>query len=379
MSNLILPQTIYCDEAGFTGDNMLNKQQPIFTYASVAMDQTEAEDLIVRIRQRHHIQARELKGKDLARSPAGRAVILDTLQSMRGRYLATAYDKKLSLAGKFFEYVFEPVLKRNNILFYENDFHKFITTLVYITFLCNEEPIVQIITQFEQFMRSFNPQDAPIIFDGKTGDIDMRDPLTNIAYFIDGYRNIILQESVHVGDWVLDLTTTALWSHLAHWGDCFDILQVLCDDSKPLRDFAPILDRMVNRPDKNRISICGKDRPLTFNMVRPAEFGSSLEEPGLQLADVASSALLQAMKHSGEEWPILDELERHLHEDCILPDPSYMDLTTPSCAVNALILHELGQRAIEGRDPLYGIEDWYALGHSQVHHFLRSHSLNRHV
>ena len=301
MSNLILPQTIYCDEAGFTGDNMLDTDQPMFTYASVAMDQTEARDLIVRIRQRHHIQARELKGAQLAKSPAGRAVILETLQQMRGRYLVTAYDKKLSLAGKFFEYVFEPVLKRNSTLFYENDFHKFITTLVYMTFRCNEEPIVQIITQFEQFMRSLNPQDAPIIFGGKTSDIDMREPLTDIAYFIDGYRNIILQESAHVGDWVLDLTTTALWNHLAHWGDCFDILQVLCDDSKPLRDFAPILDVMVNRPDKKRVTICGKDRPLTFNMARPVEFGSSLEEPGLQLADVASSALLQARKYLSEE------------------------------------------------------------------------------
>ena len=374
MSDLILPQTIYCDEAGFTGNNMLNKQQPMFTYASVAMDQNEAENLIVRIRQRHYIQARELKGANLAKSPAGRAVILDTLQSMRGRYLVTAYDKRLSLAGKFFEYVFEPVLKRNHILFYENDFHKFITTLVYMTFRCNEEPIVQIITQFEQFMRSLNPQDAPIIFGGKTSDIDMREPLTDIAYFIDGYRDIILQESAHIGDWVLDLTISALWSHLAHWGDCFDILHVICDDSKPLRDFAPILDVMVNRPDKKRVIICGKDRPLTFNMARPVEFGSSLEEPGLQLADVASSALLQAIKHSGEGWaqPILDEIEPHCYEDYLRPDPSYMNLTTPGCAVNALILHELGQRAIEGRDPLYGIEDWYAHGHSQVHDFLET-------
>ena len=65
MSNLILPQTIYCDEAGFTGNNMLDTEQPIFTYASVAMDQTEAKDLIMRIRQRHHIKAEELKGAQL--------------------------------------------------------------------------------------------------------------------------------------------------------------------------------------------------------------------------------------------------------------------------------------------------------------------------
>lgn len=374
MSNLILPKHIYCDEAGFTGNHMLDMQQPVFTYASVAMDPTEAKDLIEDIRRTHDVKVEELKGTKLAKSRAGRHVILHTLQLMSGFYLVTAYDKKLSLACKFFEYVFEPVLARNNKLFYENDFHKFIATLVYVNFLCNEEATVQIITQFERFMKSLVPQDAPIIFKGQASDICTHDALADIASFIDGYRDIILQESTYIGNWGLDLSISALWSHLAYWGDHFDILHVLCDDSKPLRDLAPALDIMVNRPVQKRARVLGKDRPLTFNMARSVEFGSSLEHPGVQLADVASSALLQALTRSDEEWsqPFLHEMERHIHDDCILPDPSYMDLKTPGCAVNALILHELSQRAISGLDPLYLMEDWYAIGHSEVDRLLET-------
>ena len=377
MSDLILPQHIYCDEAGFTGNRMLDMQQPVFTYASVAMDPTEAGGLIEHIRRMHHVEAEELKGTKLAKSRAGRRVILDTLQLMRGRYLVTAYDKKLSLACKFFEYVFEPVLARNNRLFYENDFHKFIASLVYVNFLCNEEAIVQIITQFERFMRSLDPQDAPVIFDGQARDIGIPDSLADIASFVDGYRDIILQESTHVNEWVLDLSISALWSHLAHWGECLDILHVLCDDSKPLRNLAPFLDVMVNRPDRKRVRVLGRDRPLTFNMAQSVEFGSSLEHPGVQLADVVSSALLQALTRSDEEWSqsFLYEMEPHIHEESILPDPSYlsyMDLKTPGGAVNALILHELGQRAIEGRDPLYCMEYWYAIGHSKADRLLEA-------
>ena len=33
-----MPATIYCDEAGFTGNNLLDTQQPYFSYASVAID-----------------------------------------------------------------------------------------------------------------------------------------------------------------------------------------------------------------------------------------------------------------------------------------------------------------------------------------------------
>ena len=374
MNSLILPQDIYCDEAGFTGNRMLDAQQPMFIYASVAMEETEARELVAQIRRKHHIEAKELKGSRLARTRAGRDIILDTLQSMRGRYLVTAYEKKLSLACKFFEYIFEPVLAANNSLFYANDFNKFIATLVYVNFSCNEEAIVEIVSQFERFMRSLDPQDAPVIFGGQASDIAIHNSLSDITSFIDGYRDIILAETAQLDNWVLDLSISGLWTHLAHWGDHFDILRVLCDDSKPLQELTPVLDVMVNRTDKVRVKAFGKDRPLTFNLARPLEFDSSLEQPGLQLADVASSAFLQALICPDEKWSkvFLQEIEPHIHEDCILPDLSYMDLGTPGCAVNALILSELGERAANKDDPLDGMEDLYAIGHATVHYFLEN-------
>ncbi len=353
---------------------MLDSEQPMFTYASVAMTESEAIDLVAHIRREHRVNAIELKGAKLAKSSSGRKVILETLRAMRDRYLVTAYDKKLNLACKFFEYVFEPVLARNNALFYENDFHKFIATLVYVCFLSKEEGIVEIITQFEQFMRSLDPNDAPVIFDGRTRDVLIQDSFSDIIFFIDGYRKIILNESKYVGDWVLDLSISALWSHLTHWGDCFDILHVFCDDSKPLRDLASSMEVMVNRPEVVHEKIGKKDRRLTFNLARPVEFGSSFDHPGLQLADVSSSAFLQSFRHPEKEWSqlFLEEIRPQIHQDCILPDSTYMDPRTPNCAVNALILRELGQRAIEGRDPVYGMEKWYAFAHSDVENFLRS-------
>lgn len=355
---------------------MLDAQQPMFTYASVAMDATDASDLVAEIRAAHRVEADELKGNKLAKSRRGRDLILDTLQSILGRYLVTAYDKKLSLACKFFEYIFEPVLAANNRVFYENDFHKFIATLVYVNFVCKEEETVRIVNQFERFMRTLEPGDAPLIFDGMAANTTVRDSLRDIASFIDGYRDIILRESNHIGNWVLDLSVSALWSHLAYWGGVFDILYVICDESKPLRHFARSLDVMVNRPERVVVRIFGKERPLTFNMARSVEFASSSNRPGVQLADIVSSALLQALKHPEEGWSqaFREEIRPHVHEDCILPDLSYMDLTTPNCAVNALILHELSQRASAGQDPLYRIEEWYEIGHSGVDQFLVANS-----
>ena len=43
-------------------------------------------------------------------------------------------NKRYALAGKFFEYIFEPVLAQKNRLFYERDFHKFVAMAVYLPF-----------------------------------------------------------------------------------------------------------------------------------------------------------------------------------------------------------------------------------------------------
>lgn len=384
MPKLALAQQIFCDEAGFTGNRMLDADQPLFTYSSVALDRKTADRIVGHARASSRLQAAEIKGAQLMRTPRGRSIALNLLRAMRGNYLVTAYDKKLSLACKFFEYIFEPVLAANNRLFYENDFHRFIATLVYVNFICSEAAISEIVTQFERFMRSLNPTDAPIIFATDPAAIDIHPSLHDIVSFIDGYRDIILEESRVLGrpaapggsaedNWVLDLSMSALWSHLAHWGDRHDQLTVLCDDSKPLRAMASTLDVMINRPDRVRVTFGGKQRTLTFNMATPVLFGSSLEHAGLQLADVASSAFMQALKRQNEDWSqeFLQEIAPQVHEDCILPDYEHMDLKQPKAAVNALILRELGQRGIDRRDPLEGMDLWYALGHRGVQGFLQ--------
>ena len=65
---------VFCDEAGFTGNKLLDAEQEIFSYAAVAMEPTEAADLVARIRRDFRLQAPELKGGTLVGRPQGRRV-----------------------------------------------------------------------------------------------------------------------------------------------------------------------------------------------------------------------------------------------------------------------------------------------------------------
>ena len=82
--------------------------------------------LIRRMRGKYPVQMPELKATKLLRSGRGRALISDVLDAMHGRYIVTLYDKRLSLACKLFEYLYEPVLQANNALFYRHNLHRFV-------------------------------------------------------------------------------------------------------------------------------------------------------------------------------------------------------------------------------------------------------------
>jgi hypothetical protein len=69
---LILPKLICCDEAGFTGDRMLDPHQPYFSYASHDLDLKEAEAVLARARHRYPVQMPELKATRLLKTERGR-------------------------------------------------------------------------------------------------------------------------------------------------------------------------------------------------------------------------------------------------------------------------------------------------------------------
>src|SRR5271166_4503854 len=105
MPSLILPHLISCDEAGYTGPDLLNPEQPFFSYASHDLRLAEADAVISGARAKYRVQMPELKASKLLKSAAGCALIADVLDRIEGRYMASLFDKRLSLMSKLFEYI----------------------------------------------------------------------------------------------------------------------------------------------------------------------------------------------------------------------------------------------------------------------------------
>lgn len=362
---------IACDEAGHTGPDLLAKDQRYFAFSSVAVSDTEASEIVRRARTVHRVQMPELKASRLMRSETGRKLIMSLLQALDGRYTVIVHDKLLALCGWLFEYIYEPVYQAAPDLLYQKDLHRFVATYAWLWMTDNKSQARPTIEQFQQYMRSRDPADAPFLFARREPLLPLdgtEHPFEMILRFAYGYKDAIIADNAKLdtelpdgGRWTLDLSTSGLWSHLNHWGQTGRLLSVRCDASKPLQANIPNFSGGEDDPGIRRARrFRGKQR-LGWKLLEPVAFVDSRAHPAVQLADVIASATVSVFKSgfSKECRPIAEALFPHIHEHSILPDIEVIDPLTRRGAVNALILFDLAKRAEQQGDPYRGLAKMY--------------------
>lgn len=115
-----MPQKIYFDESGFTGNNLLAPDQRYFAYASVATDDAEAQEFVSELIVRYGIQGGELKGSKLVKFNKGRKAIDEILTKFNGRLKISISDKKFALACKYSRIHLRTLLLRSKLAFLWN-------------------------------------------------------------------------------------------------------------------------------------------------------------------------------------------------------------------------------------------------------------------
>jgi hypothetical protein len=359
---------IACDEAGHTGPDLLHKDQRIFAFSSVELSDAEAFEIVRKARADHPVQMPGLKASLLLATDRGRNLISALLSAIEGRYVVSIVDKLLALCGWLFEYLYQSVYQENTRLLYEKDFHRFVAMYTWLWMTDPSSEARRAIKQFQKYMRSLDPADAPFLFDNRRPPLSpdgSEHPFELVLRFAYGYRNIIIADNARLnietpdsGRWVLDLSTSSLWSHLNHWGRKGKLLSVRCDSSKPL--MAHTFAGDDNHPAIRSQRMMGRLEPLGWKLVEPVAFVDSHDHPAIQLADVVAGS---AAKLFGDGLPrcetIVESISRHGHAPSIWPDMDVIDPNKRSAAVNNLILSDLAKRAERHGDPYENFEATY--------------------
>jgi hypothetical protein len=360
-----MTQRIYFDESGFTGNNLLNEKQEYFAYASVATDPDEARAVVERIMKDYHVQGDELKGKNLVKRYQGKQAIDDILKHFEDRIKISISDKKYALAGKFFEYIFEPSLAAKSSIFYGINFHLFIANILYVEFIARGMGAEDIFKEFETLMRDMDEAMLTGLFSSSVHH-ENSPVLTQIREFaihrVDDIKGELdsLRGGV-TGKWILDLTDSAIVSLLANWGLMYDEITAICDDSKPLMEKNDIFDGMIGRKGETLFvdTPLGK-QPLTFNLSGPVQFASSAVEHGIQIADTLAAAAVFAISNPDDpfakKWAaMLPEIGKY---GSVMPDFEHLDLDEIPAKLNSVVLMELHSRATNKENLLEDMEGY---------------------
>jgi hypothetical protein len=120
------------DEAGFTGVDLLNKEQPAFVVSSLRLSAEDVQSMIEPLRKA--TQSPEVKFKHLRGSRRGRDAVLEFIAVLNGRqndlYCQLMY-KRYALLGKMLDAVIEPMFFAKGMDFYIEGYNLSMLNLLY--------------------------------------------------------------------------------------------------------------------------------------------------------------------------------------------------------------------------------------------------------
>jgi Protein of unknown function (DUF3800) len=355
--------TIYCDESGFTGNNLLSDDQPYFVYSSVSIDEQEARQIVQGAIKNHKIELSEMKGSKLIRYYKGQQAVLSILNRCNQHASVLIIEKKYALAAKFYEYMFEPILANNSLLFYNIGFHRFIASGLYFHFLGKDETTIQVLRDFEDALKE---KDFPRIANTlKSFRTSRKAPpfMRRIASFtLKNKDNIeeeweFLKQYKDIGKWILDLTSTSLQSLLTEWGKSGKKLQVMCDASKPLLQQLDFFNTFVGQRDLITYNIEGGNTTITYNLTEEIKMVDSRNHFSIQIADIFASSLSYALKNRGTEFSekCIALCRNAISEKSPAPDVQYLDMKAKPCFINSQVLEHLTSKVNRKQDILTDI------------------------
>jgi hypothetical protein len=360
-------RTVYFDESGFTGPNLRDHDQPVFVYAGLMIEPVEAAAYLQRWTSKFSIplgKNDEVKGSSLmtSKNPTRLTAVTELIDDLGSEAWIAIFEKPFALAGKFFEYTLDPILFPKIGLFHALRFPQFVANLLAVSARADG----QVESMLADFMQFVNKGDAAFTA-GTAAEFDLNNPLDCIRSILARHRSTVLEHvsdarQLDFGSWILDLTSTALFTLLMQMGDEVP-LRVVVDESKPLAANMNIFNKMVDMERGGPEFVQNGMRMGRFSLSESLIPRKSHLEPGLQLADVIAAAAGKIARDGAVKREKLAEALDKSHQFWIQGDPLALDWSNASVRLNSALLFHLAERSVNGQDLFEDLEGFLlALG-----------------
>jgi hypothetical protein len=283
------------DESGFTGEDLLQSEQPVFVHVSTSLTDEECAALIDEHFSR--VQSKELKHKNLARRQSGQARILAFLNAIRGQDKFTTWlcHKEFTLLTYLVDLWVETSMHAHGIDLYKDGGNVALSNMTYYCLRAfqSDEFLRAHLERFQRMMRSRTPQNYQHFFEKLHKDYLMVDKRTRdiLVFYIGAGMDVGFDRLRAMPRRAIDPAFTTAVSTCMHWHKRTAApLRLIHDKSSSLAKDKWLWDAITSPEIENVIlGISGRELVYPLNVVE-TRFEDSEAYLQLQFCDLVAGA-----------------------------------------------------------------------------------------
>ena len=287
--------TVYMDESGFTGEDLLCLDQRIFVHVSTTLSDEECAAL-----QKEYFsgtQGPELKHKNLSRRPSGQRRIVGFVNAVQdlGKCTVWVCHKEFTLLTYLVDLWVEPAMRRDGIDLYRDGANLALCNMAYFclrTFQ-SDRFLRKHLRRFQRMMiqrtlKSYREFRQELYRDFHRTDKRTKDIL---VFFLGGVMKLGFEQLREIPKRALDPAFTTAVQTCGHWRKNTDAsLSLIHDKSSSLAKDKWLWD-LIMSPDieERTIGLHARDTMYPLNVVQ-TEFADSRSHLQLQFCDLVAGA-----------------------------------------------------------------------------------------
>jgi len=342
---------IFIDECGYTGEDLFNMEQPVFTLSSIYL----SEDVCEELKQRHFskVKARELKHSQLVRNPSQQDMIINFLREISKNSEIVKFaiaHKRYVLVTKIVDLIIEPMAYDDGMNFYEKGLNIAFSNMLYYLSksIASEKFFQNMIFAFQTMIRkrTFKAYNAffRLFFEYEFPEI------------IDDFFVFLKASHLRYGTEILtsipkdslEIAFAEAFTLVAEWSKTISgNIIIVHDKSSGMAKKKELWDRVLH-PDIPPKVVGYDSRKMYFPIrVEKTDFRNSKDLAGLQLVDILAGAMTRCMKWKSEGQQDGDDYAKELFS--FLPECFGGHMIWPSPCVTP---EDLGTTGDNAADPI---------------------------
>jgi hypothetical protein len=286
---------IYFDEAGNSGSNLLDNNQPVFVLLSHNYSDAESEILLEKLKSLS--QAEELHFAKLKKFQKFRNAIIDCLNHdliQENRMYHYYAHKRYMICIQIVDQLIEPVYYDLGEDIYKSGKNLSTANLMYILSSNNWDKDIfnEMCGHFVKWMRYANENDCKLFYEATirlhSNTLEIYRDILNLILLS---AKFIKSITGAISKYTLDATLSCFVDHCNYWAKIYkDPFDITFDDSKQIEYWKEMIAFLTDALPSAEVGYDSRMHkyPLLINTLKT---GTSISYVGLQLADVLASSI----------------------------------------------------------------------------------------